>query len=855
MLPPPKKKKTIDVPISICLIAKNERKNIPILHKSLEPILGHPDDEVILVDTGSTDNTVEVAKRKGWKVFLHPELADMSLDAELRKYLPDFDRQDQALTHAHFKGGLMRSFAEARNLSFSYAKNDACLWLDLDDTLVNPGHLRPSVDQLFAEGQPATALMLLYEYAKDDTDNQTITQLWRERVVSKRSFYWKGACHEVLIPKEGCEHKIRMAKADNFPTKVLHRYHKPSCFSDVRNYLIMRRDEDEQHDPRTLFYLGNSCRGMERNREAVNYYLSFCEESGSKDDVHCARLSAATCLNRLGRHWKAMEQCWEAIRCDPEDPRGYYFLADCWFHIGHYRNCLIFIKLGDNFSSPKTMHAVDPTTLGFHPARLGVMSARELNETELAVHYARRALEERPDLPAAQQGLDDTERWASSQKMSETTAALLQRSKDPIEAAKLLPMSPHMLLQGIGVPEDALDDTTGTNITFFCGHSADHWGPPEVMGGKGIGASEKMVYEAARALAKRGYRVFVYCTLPTNGDEGVYEGVHWKFKGTFNPKIKRDHLVVWRMPQIVDQIPFNADHIHVWMHDMSHDSVWTEPILARLDKVWFLSKWQRDLHPSVPEELVFYTRNGIDLEKHLYDGREKKKHIVFCSSPDRGFQRAINVFEDSGLHEDGYELHLYYGFGKTWRHMAAEQGWGHVVELKKDMRQYEYEDQCLELVANTPGVVFKGSVDWATMAEAQKDAEIWLYPTNFGEISCVAAMEAMAAGCVCVATQHAALAETMAGYPAWYNLSQHAQKDWGDALRIASKRSNQWPDVKMRSQTAAKFDIETLVDDWVGLFNEHSVEDSEAGTPVGCTPAGVVGVAEGGEDGQHQEGS
>lgn len=54
-----------DIKVSACIIAKNEEENLPRLLKS---IMGKF-DEIVLVDTGSTDKTVEIAKDFGAKVY------------------------------------------------------------------------------------------------------------------------------------------------------------------------------------------------------------------------------------------------------------------------------------------------------------------------------------------------------------------------------------------------------------------------------------------------------------------------------------------------------------------------------------------------------------------------------------------------------------------------------------------------------------------------------------------------------------------------------------------------------------------------------------------------------------------
>ena len=66
-------------PLSLCLIVKNQTENIRQIAKSL-PWLTHPDDEVVVVDTGSTaavmDSAYAVAHGISWN-----EEATVSLQA------------------------------------------------------------------------------------------------------------------------------------------------------------------------------------------------------------------------------------------------------------------------------------------------------------------------------------------------------------------------------------------------------------------------------------------------------------------------------------------------------------------------------------------------------------------------------------------------------------------------------------------------------------------------------------------------------------------------------------------------------------------------------------------------------
>ena len=84
--------------ISLCMIVKNEENVIDRCLNCVKDVV----DEMIIVDTGSTDNTIAKAESLGAKIYNFQWIDD---------------------------------FAEARNFSFSKATKDYILWLDADDVL------------------------------------------------------------------------------------------------------------------------------------------------------------------------------------------------------------------------------------------------------------------------------------------------------------------------------------------------------------------------------------------------------------------------------------------------------------------------------------------------------------------------------------------------------------------------------------------------------------------------------------------------------------------------------------------------------------------------------------------------
>lgn len=85
--------------ISLCMIIKNEENFLPVCLESAKDLV----DEIIIIDTGCTDKSVEIARHYGAKIYPYEWTQD---------------------------------FAAARNESIKYASSDWILYLDADERLL-----------------------------------------------------------------------------------------------------------------------------------------------------------------------------------------------------------------------------------------------------------------------------------------------------------------------------------------------------------------------------------------------------------------------------------------------------------------------------------------------------------------------------------------------------------------------------------------------------------------------------------------------------------------------------------------------------------------------------------------------
>ena len=143
--------------LTVTIICKNEEHNLTRLLPKLTFA-----DQVVVVDTGSTDNSVSVAKRYTEDVYYY-------------KWQDDF--------------------AKARNFAIDRATSDYVMWLDCDDDL--PNATVKSIERWLADDNKKRDFI----YLKYRMGARSQFWFWRERIIRRcKQCRFKGFIHEAITP-------------------------------------------------------------------------------------------------------------------------------------------------------------------------------------------------------------------------------------------------------------------------------------------------------------------------------------------------------------------------------------------------------------------------------------------------------------------------------------------------------------------------------------------------------------------------------------------------------------------------------------------------------------------------------
>ena len=256
ILKPLKKKPTIWAG----MIVKNEERDLPLCLKTIEAVV----DGIVIMDTGSTDNTEKNAKAVWHKPMIYETYTGASKQD---------DKGDWKLW----------DFGKARNQFVerieAMPEVDYLIWFDADDTLLTANNLRKA----FYMGN--------WDVFGMQIENGGMKWVHHRAWKTKKGIHFAGKIHEYGV--------INNCSTFILEDTIIHHDAAPGIGEDsnARNLRILLSElEETPNDLRTLFYTANTYKDAGKFKEAIPYYKSRIEVGvGYFDEWIFAYLYKARC--------------------------------------------------------------------------------------------------------------------------------------------------------------------------------------------------------------------------------------------------------------------------------------------------------------------------------------------------------------------------------------------------------------------------------------------------------------------------------------------------------------------------------------------------------------------------------
>lgn len=322
--------------IAVYAISKNEEKFVQRFCDSAQDA-----DLILIADTGSTDNTVELARQQGatvHQIFVSPWRFDMARDTALALLPADID---------------------------------VCISLDLDEEL-QPGW-RKEIERVWEFD--TTRLRYKFDWGSG-------IAFYYEKIHHRKGYRWHHPCHEYPVPDVRLVEKWAS-------TDMLLVVHKPDSTKSRGQYLDLLKVAvtEDPRCPRNAFYYAREltfyCHWQEAI-EALNRYLAMPEATWPNERAYAMRL-LSQCHEELridGLTW-ARKACAEA----PNTREVWCELAMLLYRRNAWVECFAAAMNCLAITNKELVYTMDPSVWGDKPHDLMAISAHKLGLKSIAVEH------------------------------------------------------------------------------------------------------------------------------------------------------------------------------------------------------------------------------------------------------------------------------------------------------------------------------------------------------------------------------------------------------------------------------------------------------------------------------------
>ncbi|MDK2562697.1 glycosyltransferase [Romboutsia sedimentorum] len=219
--------------LSITMMVRNEEKYLDKTLSSLQPLMKNINSELIILDTGSSDKSIDIAKKYTDKIYC-------------TKW--------------------NNNFAQMRNQSISYAKGEWILVLDADEELLDCNNLIEFFNSNLYKKYNCASIELRNIHSEDEKaySKGSILRLFK----NDKGFKYEGAIHEQPTYREPIYNNIALFK----------HYGYMYVNEELRQTKLKRNEQilfqelkKNPNDPYVNFQLGKNHLASDKHQEALEY--------------------------------------------------------------------------------------------------------------------------------------------------------------------------------------------------------------------------------------------------------------------------------------------------------------------------------------------------------------------------------------------------------------------------------------------------------------------------------------------------------------------------------------------------------------------------------------------------------
>ncbi len=294
-------------PLSLCMIVKNEERFLFDCLKSINDLVS----EIIIVDTGSTDKTVQIARRFSAKVYSYQWQND---------------------------------FAKARNFALQQASQPWILYLDADE------RLHPIYHEAIGKAVSTDKFDAYYIRVRSEVGSvlgdiphiQAYPRLFR----NKPAFRFEGRIHEQITPSIRRQHG-RFSLLDAEIAHLGYNLSEQEMKAKINRNLqsLQKQVEDEPQNAYAKFQLGQTFI-LAKDDEKGEQHLREAIDSGKlNESIKASALLILANQRYLDKNYQeAIHLTQQATGIAPRQRVGWFLQSECFAKLEQFENALASLK-------------------------------------------------------------------------------------------------------------------------------------------------------------------------------------------------------------------------------------------------------------------------------------------------------------------------------------------------------------------------------------------------------------------------------------------------------------------------------------------------------------------------------